>query len=181
MLNSSMTPFSTFVPCSHPARSGWNDSPASLIDRAINWLFGGTSSDKHSIASEQSYDILNATASDNSLIESLLFALFENQKFDLIQSGEVVGYLQRYLGMYRPMIVACHLIFKEFKDEGTFSLEVYHDPEGHDEYLMLAVRQYNYTDDLLDRIERVSDQVRSYLQGESGWLLITTDFQPVRI
>lgn len=79
------------------------------------------------------------------------------------------------------MIVACHLIFKEFKDEGTFSLEVYHDPEGHDEYLMLAVRQYNYTDDLLDRIERVSDQVRSYLQGESGWLLITTDFQPVRI
>lgn len=176
-----MTPFSTVIPCSHPARSGWNDSPASLIDRAINWLFGGTSIDKHSIVSEQSYDIRNATASDNSLIEPLLFALFENQKFNLIQSGDVVGYLQRYLGMYWPLIVACHLISKEFQNEGTFSLEVYHDPEGHDEYLMLTVRQYHYTDDLLGRIERVSDLVRPFLQGESGWLLITTDFQSVGI
>jgi hypothetical protein len=182
MYTPATTPFTTVPP--RLDSGGLRYYPSSFVEWLYDLIFGRTSIESHSYLSEasrSSFDQQDATGSLVSMIEPSILGLCEYLGIHLLEGGEVVGYLQRYPGLYMPLLFACHLTDEEFAGEGSFSLEVYHDPEGHDEYLMLTVRQHHYTDDLLGRIERVSDLVRPSLQGESGWLLITTDFQPVGI
>ena len=60
------------------------------------------------------------------------------------------------------------------------SLELYRDPEVSDAYLTLYARQEDYEPGLMDELEEVSKQLDEHLEGTSGFLLLTTDFQPPR-
>lgn len=58
------------------------------------------------------------------------------------------------------------------------SLELYRDPEIQDEHLVLYIRQSQYQDDLMDRIDAARESLARELKGDfSGWIHITTDFR----
>jgi hypothetical protein len=67
-----------------------------------------------------------------------------------------------------------------FSRSGQVSLETYKDPEFEDEYLTLYVRQKQYDHAVLDAIKDLRTAYSGQLAEKSGWLLVTTDFQPPR-
>ncbi len=67
---------------------------------------------------------------------------------------------------------------REFGDTAELTLELYHDPEIDDQYLILCVRQAAYEKHIMDRIEAVRARYRDALADKSGWLHVTTDFCP---
>lgn len=96
----------------------------------------------------------------------------------ITQSEKVRDYLLRYTDMTSLIPLVCGMVRKKFDVDTYLSLEVYRDPEIEDEYLVLYVRQEDYDERLMDKIEEVCDEYEEMLSGKSGWLLVTTDFSP---
>ncbi len=89
--------------------------------------------------------------------------------------------VQHYFVLHPDMIdsvrAMCKAAIEEFGDKDELSLEVFRDPESDDKYLTLYIRQHVYDEDILDRIERVSERFDEDATERSGWFLMTTDFQ----
>ena len=66
---------------------------------------------------------------------------------------------------------------QEFGSASQVALQLYHDYDSPDEYLTYYVRQHQYDDTLMDRIEALDDDYGPELVTKSGSLLVTTDFQ----
>ena len=96
------------------------------------------------------------------------------------EPAPVREYLREHPDMLVLLRAICAAVRESFEPGTEFSLEVYSDPEIDDKYLTLYVRQQHYGPDILDRIERVSSDYDAELSEKTGWLLITTDFQPPR-
>jgi len=96
------------------------------------------------------------------------------------QPAEVRDYLLRYPDMTDLLLSVCKMARERFGAPTQLSLEVYHDPEIEDEYLTLYVRQENYDEQILDKVESICAEYEKMIAGRSGWLLVTTDFQPPR-
>lgn len=94
---------------------------------------------------------------------------------------EVRDYLTRFPDTLEVMQVACAATVEQFDASAEISLEVYHDPEIEDEHLIIYVRREQYEEDIMEAIESASVVFEDALIHASGWLLITTDFQPPRI
>ncbi|MGH9829677.1 MAG: hypothetical protein ACREDR_41195, partial [Blastocatellia bacterium] len=57
------------------------------------------------------------------------------------------------------------------RDDSQLSLELYRDPEIEDEHLVIYIRQQNYQDDLMDRIDQARESLAGELKGTlSGWI-----------
>lgn len=96
------------------------------------------------------------------------------------QPAEVRGYLLRYPDIIDLLMSVCKIARERFEMHTQLSLEVYHDPEIDDEYPTLYVRQENYDEQILDKIESICVEYEKAIAGKSGWLLVTTDFQLMR-
>lgn len=62
--------------------------------------------------------------------------------------------------------------------EAKFTLEVYQDPEIEDNHLVLYARFKGYERPVMERIRGIRRECRRHLIGKTGWLHLTTDFQP---
>lgn len=62
--------------------------------------------------------------------------------------------------------------------EAKFTLEVYQDPEIEDIHLVLYVRFEDYEQSVMEKIREIRRKCRGHLIGKTGWLHLTTDFQP---
>jgi len=91
---------------------------------------------------------------------------------------DVRGYLVRYPEMLEVAPAVCRAAARRFGTEAQLSLELYRDPEIEDEYLTLYIRQEPYEDDVMKRIEATWDECAEVIAGSSGWILVTTDFEP---
>lgn len=60
------------------------------------------------------------------------------------------------------------------------SLEVYRDPEADDEDLAVYFRQRQYDEGIMAAIDGVWPEYARELADMSGYILLTTDFQPPR-
>lgn len=68
---------------------------------------------------------------------------------------------------------------REHFDENTeISLEMYYDVDSEDQYLTLYIRQDNYEEDIIEKIDQICESYESELRANSDWFLVTTDFQP---
>lgn len=112
-----------------------------------------------------------------SQINKVLNSLLQNQ-IVIPQPDEVREYLIRYPDIIELLLSVCKTALKQLGKRAQLSLEVYHDPEIKDEYLTLYVRQEHYDSHIMDMIENICAKYESELVGKSGWLLVTTDFQP---
>jgi len=94
------------------------------------------------------------------------------------QPAAVQSYLNRHPDMVDIVAQMGQRLQQEFGDTMQVALEFYRDPEADDEYLTYSLRAEKYEDDVMDRIDAVSDEYDSDLANKSGWLLVTTDFYP---
>jgi len=104
-----------------------------------------------------------------------LFNWFYLQGVRVRQQGEVYGYLLRFPDIIEAVKQAV-LIAKDRLQEAQLQLEVYRDPEGEDEHLVLYARFPVYDETVMERIRFARRQYRHLLRGKSGWLILTTDF-----
>lgn len=123
--------------------------------------------------------LVQKTSDITSQIEIALKQILQQRVF-IPQPAEVRNYLTRYPDMIDISTSVCKTISERFGIQARLFLEVYHDPEIEDEYLTLYVRQEHYDVNILDMIENISTKYDEELAGKSGWLLVTTDFQPPR-
>ena len=111
-------------------------------------------------------------------IEISLLSLQNYLGFVFPHPREVIDYLLKHRDLYDITLLACLLTEDTFGDNSQISLELYHDPEIHDEYLTIFVRQDEYEPDILDKIDTISREYEQGLVGVAGYLLVNTDFQP---
>jgi len=95
--------------------------------------------------------------------------------FSFYCSKDVFKYLSKYPDMIEIMPNILQIAFEELKG-AKFKLEVYHDPEIDDEYLILYARFSNYNKDIIEKIDAVGKKCIDFLIDKSGWLIVNTDF-----
>lgn len=111
-------------------------------------------------------------------IERSLRSLQNHLGFEFPHPQEVVEYLLSHPGLYDIVLETCYSTNEVFGNNSQISLELYHDPEIHDEYLTIFIRQEEYEPEIIEKIDAISKEYEKELMGESGYLLINTDFCP---
>src|SRR5437879_1954252 len=101
-------------------------------------------------------------------------------RFRLPTPGAVRTYLEEHPDLAYHLSSICDVARKEFGPEAELSLEMYSDPEIHDQYLTLYIRLDSYQEDTLARIDAVSRRFDKHLEQASGDLVLTTDFRAPR-
>lgn len=81
----------------------------------------------------------------------------------------------------RQLIRSICVVSKNQTGNGAqLSLELYRDPEINDAYLSLYIRTNNYNNNFLNKLEDISSKFQNERSNSSGWIIITTDYQPPR-
>ncbi len=112
-----------------------------------------------------------------SQIENLILLLSENN-INIPDGPSITEYLYHNFDIIEVVKNMCLEVPAYFKSETVFFLELFLDPESDDKYLTLQVRQENYDPDIMKKIDKIWDDFDEQLVGKSGWILVTTDFQP---
>ncbi|MBN1234657.1 MAG: hypothetical protein JW999_01250 [Methanotrichaceae archaeon] len=92
------------------------------------------------------------------------------------ETSEVRGYLFAHPDLSCLIPPICCKLIKTFPEDAKLFLEIYRDPEIHDEYLTLYIRKNVYEEQILDCIDEAMAEFEPVLGSASGWLLVTTDF-----
>jgi hypothetical protein len=116
------------------------------------------------------------SAESNALLKRLL-----RWNFRIPRPDEVEDYLLRFPEMIEVTGEVAR-IARERLPEAQLWLEVNHDPEIEDEYLVIDARFPHYHESVLERIEAIENETLTLLQNRGGtpppWeILLTTDFQ----
>jgi hypothetical protein len=93
---------------------------------------------------------------------------------------EVEAYFTRYpdLAEFVPSVVS--EVKREFGYNTEMILGIYQDPEISDSYVRLNLRLPSYDEHTMERIDRVTERFDEALCKASGYLLVTTDYQPAK-
>ena len=102
----------------------------------------------------------------------------EDDVLSFINDQAALDYLVRHPAVRRPLMEVWSAALKEFRPDAEISVELFSEPDEDDEYLTLYVRQEEYQDDILDRIDAIRAQLRRSPSANTGRVFLTTDFQP---
>ena len=97
----------------------------------------------------------------------------------LLDPQDVERYFKTHRGLAKIVPAMCRRARREFGKEGELTLQVYHDPEIDDHYLILYVRLPRYDGDARARIDGVWEHFERQLCDLSGWIILSTDFRKV--
>lgn len=116
------------------------------------------------------------TYSLNSKIEYLLdFLSLKN--IGLPDPSGIHDYLIEYPNIIDFVEPVANMVAEYFDRNSQISLEVYHDPEIDDSYLVIYVRQNPYSEDIIELIDEINELIAHNLSCDlSGWISVTTDF-----
>lgn len=124
-----------------------------------------------------------ATASEKNQIDvgSIIASNFPSFKIpgsvNVSDRYEINEYLRKNPEIRKAIDIGCREALKEFMKDAQVSLEMFFDPESDYSYPTIYIRQKNYEENILDRIDKVTETIIPYIGGNKGWLIITTDFQ----
>lgn len=157
-----------------PEEKGSEDSWITKLRDRINRLFRDTSaryqdnyaSDAHSESPSLSYTT-----------EFSLPTLLAKLHITIAHPAEVIDYILQNPSIGPVVMYACLLTEEGFRHDATITLDLYQDPESDDHYLTIYVRQKEYDKNILKRIDKICDEYEPALKGQSGWLLLTTDYK----
>jgi len=110
-------------------------------------------------------------------VEQSLRTILDLVQIEIAHPAEVFDYILQNPGLDLVTMYACILTKDEFRHDATITLDLYQDPESDDRYLTIYVRQERYDEDIIARMDRICDKYEPALRGQSGWLLLTTDFK----
>lgn len=111
-------------------------------------------------------------------IDSVLCSISQNVRVE--SQDEIKKYLIDYSELIYWIDRICNDAVLEFKPSASLILQLYKDPEIDFKYLCLLIRQQNYQDDLMSKIESFQQRYDNALTQLSGSILVTTDFQPIQ-
>jgi hypothetical protein len=94
--------------------------------------------------------------------------------------ADVRKYLDSHADLGKIVPSVCAQARREFGRRAELTLQVYRDPEIKDLHLSLMVRLPSYGEDIMIRLDRVTQPFEEGLCSASGYLLVTTDFRPSR-
>lgn len=96
-----------------------------------------------------------------------------------VQAGEgVLRYLACHPDVINAVLPLAAGAQRRARAGDTWSLELHRDPETGSEYLTLQLRRQAYDADTLEVVDTVGAIAERLLARTSGWILVTTDFQP---
>lgn len=105
-----------------------------------------------------------------------LWARLERADVVLPDRVQAESFLMYHDDMFDVVGGLCEAARREFARPDELCLEVYVDPEEGQTTLTIYLRQWEYSDDIMDRIGRVRSEFYDDLARISGWLHLTTDF-----
>lgn len=120
-------------------------------------------------------DILN-TYCLNVRIEKTILSLVQKNML-IPHPDEIRNYLLEYPDIMNIIEKIAPVVAGYFAIKSQISLEVYHDPEFADSYLIIYVRRDTYKDDIIDRLDKINEEIiRNMTENMAGWISVTTDF-----
>ncbi len=123
------------------------------------------------VEQEEASSLLQAAAVVDTLLNDL------RQEAAITIESEVRRYLQAYPDLSEIVFKAVTAVRKHIAD-AYLMLNLYSDPEIHDQYLALVVRVPVYDEHFMARLEEAEAEYIEQLGNSAGWLQLTTDFQP---
>ncbi len=121
------------------------------------------------------YVRIDKSISQYSLISEVL-GLIKEDNIIIPDENTVKEYLYQHPSLVDVVSIACHSATQKFNNS-ELTLELYHDPENNDEFLVLFVRQPEYQENIFGSIESIRNDYQDRLVNSSGYFLLTTDFQ----
>jgi hypothetical protein len=93
----------------------------------------------------------------------------------------VAGYVAAHPDVKDLVADMAAALVEELRSERSeIELALYQDPEIDDQQLTFYVRVSEYDDSFMERIDAVSERVESGRPPTLDWVLVTTDFRPMR-
>lgn len=92
------------------------------------------------------------------------------------RQDEIREYLLQFPDLIEVIPLAVNAALDHLSEAQLF-LEVYHDPEIEDQYLVLYVRVQKYAESVMEQIEAAEREYIDFLIGKEGWLQLSTDFR----
>ena len=92
---------------------------------------------------------------------------------------EVNAYLRKHHDPAAIIPAMCRRARAEFGQAAELTIQVNHDQEMDDPFLILYVRLPAYAEDTRGRIDAVWQHFEEELCGLCGWIILTTDFRKV--
>lgn len=87
-------------------------------------------------------------------------------------------FLYHHTGVYEDIVLAAHYIHKEFGKNIQLELRIEKTWHTGPDQAILITRLHEYPEDIIDRLDRISDDIlHLYDDDHGGWLLLTTDFR----
>lgn len=126
-------------------------------------------------------DILKAGNFEGKTVIDKVLDDILSQQILIPKYSEVHHYLFEYSDLLDILLNLCYKMRKHFDLATELSLELFRSQEAEDYYLTLYVRQPTYNKNLLSQIDEVYSEFEEMLADKQGYILATTDFQPVRI
>jgi hypothetical protein len=110
------------------------------------------------------------------------FSLFPN-KINISNEDQIVEYLLTQSNdvdtIIEPFLFINKIIANVFSDTVKIFIQKYDDPETKDHFISAEIQQKAYPDDFIDKIWDVRDKFSEEFP-DNDWLLITTNFKPLR-
>jgi hypothetical protein len=162
----------------------WLTSSGTSTSGAVhNGLFGGMTSQRPFVG--RALVLPEGVDAWSSLFDRLFDWWLENALALVKALGTVLAdattvrhYLHRYPDTIGAVIQSCKMARECLSGYAQLSLEVYHDPEIKDEYLVLYVRPRREVAQAVDAVENISERLAALLAHKSGWLVATVDLRP---
>jgi len=106
----------------------------------------------------------------------LLMRELQEIRVRLLRQKEIREYLLSFpdlIDITRKAVYAA----REHIPEAQLIMEVYHDPEIEDRYLLINARFQDYDDSVIDKIKAAESEYIDLLSNTEGWIQLSTDFQ----
>ena len=112
----------------------------------------------------------------NARVETILDSLRLNNII-IPEPSQVTDYLINHQDVLDDVKPVTNIVNEYLDQNSRISLEVYHDPEINDSYLVVYIRQNPYSEDIMDVIDEINERIGNNVPGDiSGWIPVTTDF-----
>ena len=126
-------------------------------------------------AGKQLYKFMRADVLRYTIYVDLIFL----NDFVLIDSvPQVRDYFLYHPDMIEPVLSICKQSVDEFGNDVQLVLAYEIDPEINQDSLILWVRRSSYPQDFFDRIDRIIQSSQHLLSHRSGWITVSSDFNP---
>jgi len=161
----------------------YDHSNNTLIEKVLSYILATKSSTSivtHDIEATTNLPISQSSATYTGVIQESLNILLDNLNVEITNRDAVIDYILDHSGFDMSVMYASIRIREEFGNDAEVLLDLKKICEKCQDILVLTVRQKSYDDDIISRLDHISDEFDTDSNEGSGWLLLTTDFHYAR-